>query len=222
VAKLVTLDDVKLHPRTHPYLEKANEHSGRIGLNEHGFRHSGLVSSIAGNILERLEYCEREIELSRIAGYMHDVGNAISRHNHGLTGALLVEGILKDLEMDAGEIATIIGAIGNHEEEHGQPVSNVSAALILADKSDVHRSRVRNTDIAAFDIHDRVNYAVVHSFLNVDASEKTVSLQLTIETEICPVIEYFEIFLSRMLMCRRAAILLDVEFKLVVNGAFLL
>jgi metal-dependent HD superfamily phosphatase/phosphodiesterase len=222
MSRLVTLDDVRRHPLTHPYLEKANEHSGRMGLNEHGFRHCGLVSSIAGNILERLEYSEREVELARIAGYMHDVGNAVSRHDHGLTGALLTERILRDLQMDGSEIATVIGAIGNHEEEHGQPVSNVSAALILADKSDVHRSRVRNEDIATFDIHDRVNYAVVHSFLNVDANEKTVSLQLTIETEICPVIEYFEIFLSRMLMCRRAAILLDVEFKLVVNGAFLL
>lgn len=222
MAEPVTLEDVKKHPLTCAYLEKANEHSGRMGLNEHGFRHCGLVSNIAGNILERLGYGEREVELARIAGYMHDIGNAVSRHDHGLTGALLTEGILRDLGMDGAEIATIIGAIGNHEEEHGQPVSHVSAALILADKSDVHRSRVRNEDVATFDIHDRVNYAVVHSFLDVDPVERTISLQLTIETEICPVIEYFEIFLSRMLMCRRAAILLDTEFKLIVNGASLL
>ena len=148
MGKFVTLVDVKKHPLTHSYLEKANEHLGRMGWTEHGYRHCGLVSNIAGNILVRLGYSERHVELAWIAGYMHYIGNTVSRQDHGLTGALLTEGILRELGMDGGEIATVIGAIGNHEEEHGQPVNNVSAALILADKSDVHRSRVRNQDIA--------------------------------------------------------------------------
>ncbi|QNO16710.1 HD domain-containing protein [Alkalicella caledoniensis] len=193
-----------------------------MGFTEHSYRHKNLVSKIASNVLERLGYSEREVELAAIAGYLHDIGNVISRYNHGQTGAMLAYDILKDLGMDPGEIATVISAIGNHEEQYGESVNNVSAALILADKSDVHRSRVRNPDVSTFDIHDRVNYGAVHSFLKVDTEERKITLELEIDQSITTVMEYFEIFLSRMVMCRRAAEFLDASFGLVINDAKLL
>lgn len=218
----VVLDDVKQHPAIAVYLEKANEYLGRLGYTEHGQRHVSLVANIGRNVLERLGYPQRLGQLAEIAGYCHDLGNVIGRTHHGAAGAVLVAPILVELGMGPEEVATIIGAIGNHEEEVGQPVSEVAAALILADKSDVHRSRVRNPDVATFDIHDRVNYAATRSFLNVCGSSRTVTLELTIETSICPVMEYFEIFLTRMMMCRRAAQFLDCTFHLEINGGKLL
>ncbi|NMB00197.1 MAG: HD domain-containing protein [Firmicutes bacterium] len=193
-----------------------------MGFTEHGFRHIGLVSSIARNILERLGYDDRLAELAAIAGYVHDLGNCVGRVNHGAAGALLVEPILRDLGMSPEEIALILSAVGNHEEEVGEPVNEVAAALILADKSDVHRTRVRNTDIPTFDIHDRVNYAVIKSFLDVDDEARRITLRITIETENTSIMEYFEIFLERMLMCRRAAAYLGCEFKLMINETLLL
>ncbi|GAV23755.1 HD domain-containing protein [Carboxydothermus pertinax] len=219
---MLTLDRVKKDPMVEAFIKKSNEHLGTLGFTEHGFRHLGLVSSIAKNILDRLGYPEREGELAAIAGYLHDIGNAINRQEHGLTGALLASQILERLGMDYEEIAVVISAIGNHEEQYGQPVNNVAAALILADKSDVHRSRVRNPDPATYDIHDRVNSAVEHSFVWVNEQKRTITLELVINTNICPVMEYFEIFLTRMILCRKAAEFLKCQFELVINGTRLL
>lgn len=219
---MVTLDDVKEHQITKVFIKQGDIHLGTMGFSEHSFRHKNLVSKIAGNVLERLEFEEREVELAKIAGYLHDIGNVVSRYNHGQSGAMIAYDILRDLKMDPTEIATIIGAIGNHEEQYGESVNNVAAALILADKSDVHRSRVRNTDLATFDIHDRVNYGAIHSFLNVEPDGRKITLEIEIDQEITTMMEYFEIFLSRMVMCRRAAEFLKASFGLVINDAKLL
>lgn len=218
----VTVDVVREDPRVAGFIAGADRHLAAIGFTEHGERHCSLVSRIAFNVMKRLGYDRREAELAAVAGYTHDVGNVVAREGHAQAGATLMAPILHDLGMPPEEVATIIGAIGNHEETHGHPVNHVSAALILADKSDVHRTRVRNRDLAAFDIHDRVNYAVVRSFLNVDGTARTITLDLTIEREVTSVLEYFEIFLDRMVMSRRAAEYLDCRFHLVINGATLL
>lgn len=181
-----------------------------------------MVSSIARQILLRLGYAERRAELAAIAGYVHDLGNCVGRVNHGYAGALLVEPVLRELGMPPEEVALVLSAVGNHEEEVGEPVNEVAAALILADKSDVHRTRVRNRELATFDIHDRVNYAVNKSFLNVDEQQRLITLNITIETEYTPIMDYFEIFLDRMLMCRRAAAYLGCQFKLKINDVLLL
>jgi metal-dependent HD superfamily phosphatase/phosphodiesterase len=217
-----TVDDVKRDAEVEAFLTKANEYTGVIGYTEHGPRHANLTASIAYNVLRRLGAEERVAQLAAIAAYLHDIGNLVSRANHEHTGALLADGILRRLGMGPDERAVVMGAIGNHEERHGEAVSPVGAAVILADKSDVHRTRVRNPDPTAFDIHDRVNYAVEHSFLRVDEKSKTVTLELTIDTTISQVMEYFEIFLDRMLMCRRAAAFLGCGFKLQINGVKLL
>jgi len=219
---MVTLEMVKADHEVQIYLNKAHEHLGAIGYTEHGARHAELVSRISHNILTHLEYPERQAELAAIAGYLHDLGNVVSRHNHGQTGAMIALSILKRLGMPPEEIAEVLAAIGNHEEEYGQPVNILSAALILADKSDVHRSRVRNPDLATFDIHDRVNYAAERSFLRVNGAQKTITLELKIDTSISPVMDYFEIFLTRMVMCRRAATYLGCNFELTINETRLL
>lgn len=219
--KQVTLADLKKDPLVQGYIEGGNRHLGAIGYTEHGLRHVGLVAHIASNLLEKLEHPARECELAAIAGYLHDIGNAVNRVGHAHTGAVLAAGILERHGMPPEEIATIIGAIGNHDEGDGHPVNPVSAALILADKSDVHRSRVRNPDLSTFDIHDRVNYAVEHSFLRVH-SQNHIALELTIDTEICPVMDYFEIFMARMLLSRKAAEFLNARFELVINEVKLL
>ncbi|MCR4401775.1 MAG: HD domain-containing protein [Firmicutes bacterium] len=218
----LVLDDVRRIPEVRVFVEKADEHLAAIGLTEHGTRHASLVSQIARNILERLGHSEREAELAAIAGFMHDIGNMAGRDHHGAVGAALATMILLKVEMDPSEVAQVAGAIGNHEEQVGQAVNNVAAALILADKSDVHRSRVRNVDPATFEIHDRVNYAVLRSFLRVDAQARNVTLELEIDMELSPVMDYFEIFLARMVMCRRAAQFLNCRFRLEINGAKLL
>jgi hypothetical protein len=218
----VTIEDLKKDPEVDAYVTKANEYTGAIGYTEHGARHANLTANIAYNTLKRLAHQERDAQLAAMAAYLHDIGNMVSRINHEHTGAVLANVILQRLGMDAVERGIVMGAIGNHEEKGGEPVSPVGAAVILADKSDVHRSRVRNPDPTTFDIHDRVNYAVEHSFLRVDEKSKTISLELTIDTKLSQVMEYFEIFLSRMVMCRRAAQFLACEFKLQINGAKLL
>lgn len=220
---LVTLEKVSEDPEVRTYIEKGNECLGAIGYTEHGQRHALLVARIAHNVLTRLGFPEREAELGAIAGYLHDIGNMISRQGHGQTGALMAWRILERMGMPPAEIATVVSAIGSHDpEEMGDPVSNVSAAVILGDKSDVHRSRVRNPEMSTFDIHDRVNYAVEKSFLRVDEKRKTISLELTIDTKISPVMDYFEIFLVRMVMCRRAALFLGCQFELSINDVRLL
>jgi metal-dependent HD superfamily phosphatase/phosphodiesterase len=218
----VTLEDVKRDPEVDAYITKANEYTGVIGYTEHGLRHATLTANITINVLRRLGFDDRTVQLAAIAAYLHDIGNLVSRVNHEHTGAMLADRILGRLGMPPLERAVVMGAIGNHEERHGEAVSAIGAAVILADKSDVHRTRVRNPDPAAFDIHDRVNYAVEHSFLRVDEKIKTITLELVIDTAISQVMEYFEIFLDRMLMCRRAAEFLGCGFKLQINGVKLL
>ncbi|WP_334110436.1 HD domain-containing protein [Thermodesulfitimonas autotrophica] len=219
---MISPSDVKKNPVVETFIRYGNQFLGAMGYTEHGFRHVNLVATIARNILERLNFPPREAELAAIAGYLHDIGNVVSRNNHGISGAVIAYRILTDMGMPPDEVALVISAIANHEEEYGHPVSNVAAALILADKSDVHRSRVRNPDLSSFDIHDRVNYAVEHSFLWVKEERRVITLDLTIDIEICPVMEYFEIFLTRMALCRRAANFLKADFELMINGAKLL
>ena len=216
------LEDVKNDKEVNVLVDNTERQLTELGYTEHGRRHIGIVSEIAGNILEELGYSEREIELARIAGYLHDIGNSINRMDHAHTGAILAYDILKRLGMPLEDAAEIMMAIGNHDENSGTAVSTVSAALILADKSDVHRSRVRNENLSRFDIHDRVNYAVEEAKVEVDTENKKIYLKLKSDTEICPVIKYFEIFLDRMLMCKKAASYLDVWFHLEINGAVLL
>lgn len=219
--KRVTLTDLKADPIVQGLIEGGNRHLGAIGFTEHGLRHVGLVSNIASNILEKLGHTERECELAAVAGYLHDIGNAVNRISHAQTGAVMAASILERHGMAPDEIAIVIGAIGNHDESDGNPVNTVSAALILADKSDVHRSRVRNSDLAKFDIHDRVNYAVKHSFLRVYPQDR-IALEITIDNDICPVMDYFEIFMARMLLSRKAANFLGSQFELKINDVKLL
>jgi metal-dependent HD superfamily phosphatase/phosphodiesterase len=218
----VTLTDVTSHEGVQTFIALADRNLGAIGYTEHGFRHAGLVARIAYNVLGRLGYDDRMMELGAIAGYLHDMGNFVSRTMHSQTGAAITYDILRDLKMTYAEIGVVLAAIGNHEEEFGNPVNPVSAALVVADKSDVHRTRVRIKDPSVFDIHDRVNHAVESSFLRVDSEARSLTLELKIDTSLADVMEYFEIFLSRMVMCRRAAEYLDCRFKIDINGNQLL
>jgi len=219
---MVTLEQVKKNDQIRAYIKRADDNLAVIGYTEHGTRHCGLVAKRAYNLLRELDLPEREAELSAIASYLHDIGNVISRKNHPYTGAVLAHTLLQDMGMDIDEITQIVAAIGNHDDDGWEPVSNVAAGLIIADKSDVHRSRVRNPDMIRFDIHDRVNYAVDKSILEVSKEMKTITLTLTIDQKISSVMEYFEIFLNRMLYCKRAANFMKTQFKLVVNGNRLL
>jgi len=214
----VTLEDVQADPQLSSFIASADRVMDAIGFTEHGFRHANLVARISYQVLHRLGFTEREAELARVAGYLHDVGNMLTREVHAQTGGLLVYQALRE-RTEAADLAAIVAAVANHEEDDGFAVSPVSAAVILADKSDVHRSRVRRSGQIAFDIHDRVNHAVEQSFLRVDSDARTVTLELTIDTGISQVMEYFEIFLGRMQMCRHAAERLDARFRLVINGA---
>ncbi|MDH7578968.1 MAG: HD domain-containing protein [Bacillota bacterium] len=219
---MVTLDDVKKDVYVDSLIRVGNENLGVIGFTEHGFRHLNLVANIAYNVMKRLGYPQREAQLASIAGYLHDIGNVVNRNGHHWSGAVLAYFILDRLGMEPDEISTIVAAIGNHDEQTGQPVSNVAAALILADKSDVHRTRVRNPERTSFDIHDRVNFAVERSFLRVEEEKRTIVLELEIDSRLSPVMDYFEIFLTRMIMCRRAANFLGCRFGLQINGNKLL
>ena len=219
--KLVSIKDVKTNPKVKMLIDGANEVMKAMGYTEHGHRHVGVVSSITRYILENLGTSPRDIELGQIAGYLHDIGNVINRVGHPLHGAAISFTLLNEMGMDAGEIAPILGAIGNHEESAGMPISTMSAALIIADKSDVHFSRVQNPVVETYDIHDRVNAAVQKSRVEMDNDARTIQLSLEIDTTIASVMEYFEIFLSRMIMCRRSAELFGYDFKLNVNGTLL-
>ena len=218
-----TLDTIKADPRVKTYIRSANQQTGAIGYTEHGERHANTSADGARFILKSLGHDARRCEVAAVAAYLHDIGNVITRESHGQTGALLSEAILVDNGFELEEVATIMGAIANHEEsEGGLPVSAVSAAVIIADKSDVHRSRVRNPKTTSFDIHDRVNYAATSAEVKVSRKEKLLTLELTIDTEVAPLMEYFEIFLSRMMLSRRAAEFLHCSFALVINGTRLL
>jgi metal-dependent HD superfamily phosphatase/phosphodiesterase len=222
VWRRVTIADITSSPDVRAMIEVADEYLGAIGYTEHGFRHANLVSHIAGNIMKRLGYDERLVELAEIAGFMHDIGNCIGRDHHGVSSAILAREILRGMDMDPVETIHVMNALGNHEEEFGTPANPIGAATIIADKSDVHHTRVRNIDPATYDIHDRVNSGARRSFLRVDADARTLTLELDIDTDTSQVMEYFEIFMSRMQMCRAAARELDATFHLQVNGNKLL
>lgn len=209
---------IKNDPEVLALLARGNQDLGVLGFTDHSQAHTGLVADRAANILQRLGYDEHMQELARIAGFMHDIGNAVNRSRHGEYGAILAYDILKKHDISLEDRVLITSAIGNHDESTGGAKDAVSAALILADKSDVRRNRVRTTDRAEFDIHDRVNYAVTGSALRVDPEEKVISLNLQVDEKICSMYEYFDIFLGRMMMCRGAAEMLGCQFRLSVNG----
>lgn len=221
----VAFETVRDDPEVREMISAANRNLGVLGFTEHGFRHVGLVANIARNIMDRLGYDDRHQELAAIAGYTHDIGNVISRHGHASTGAILAHQILNRLGMDPADVIVVMSAIGSHGDDAGrlgEPVHPVSAALILADKSDVHRTRVRNNEMASFDDHDQMNYATTSSFLRVDEESKTITLELEIDTKMASVMKYFELFLPRMQMCRRAADLLDQTFRITINNVAVL
>ncbi len=215
---MVNFKQVSKEPEVIAMIAEADRQLEVLGFTEHGFRHARLVAKNSRRILSELGYDERIAELSAIAGYLHDIGNVVNRKGHERTSALLAREVLVRLGMGYSEAAQIMTAIGNHHEDGGNPVSEIAAALILADKADVHRSRVRNPALIKFDIHDRVNYAVRRSTLTVESSSRRIMFDLSVDTAIAPVMEYFEIFLSRMLISRRAADFLNCRFELVING----
>lgn len=219
---MITLKDIKENQELDSLIRGAQKQLNAIGYTEHGHRHISIVSKRAGDILEKLGYPERTVELARIAGYMHDIGNCVNRVDHAHSGAIMAYNILKEMEIPVDERTEIMMAIGNHDENTGTAISDISAALILADKSDVHRDRVVNKNLSTFDIHDRVNYAVTNAELEIDEKERKIILNLTIDTNICPVLDYFEIFMQRTMMSKYAAKYLKVWFELVINGTKLL
>ena len=215
----MTYEQIKSHPEVNALLERGNYNLGVMGFTDHSMAHCALVAERAAYILKMLGYSDHEQELAKIAGCMHDIGNAINRKNHAEYGALLANDILKEMGAATEDRMTIIAAIGNHDESTGGAKDPVSAALILADKSDVRQNRVRTQEREKFDIHDRVNYAVTGHSLKVDAQEKKIALNLQIDESICTMYEYFDIFLGRMMMCREAAQMLGAKFRLTVNGS---
>ena len=219
---MVTLEDIKNNKEIEALIQGAKKQLTELGYTEHGHRHISIVSKRAGDILEKLEYPARTVELAKIAGYLHDIGNCVNRVDHAHSGAILAYQILKDMGMKEEERTEIIMAIGNHDENTGTAISDISAAIILADKSDVHRDRVCNKNLSTFDMHDRVNYAVTNSNLSLDAKNRKITLELTIDNKICPVLNYFEIFMDRTMMSKYAAKYLDIWFELIINGTKLL
>lgn len=217
----IRYEDVIKDEAVKTYIQKADETLTALGYTEHSFGHVTKVARLASDILLTLGYSEREAELAAIAGYLHDIGNVINRVDHAQSGAVMAFRILDRMGADPEDIATIITAIGNHDESTAYPVNSIAAALILADKTDVRYTRVRNQDLASYDIHDRVNYSVKKSEVIIEKGSH-IELQLTIETKMCSVMDYFEIFLNRMILCRKAAEKLGVEFRLVINGQALL
>lgn len=215
---MITYEDIKNSNAIRTYITRADESLRELGYTEHSFAHVMKVADSAAYILKTLGYSEREVDLARIAGFLHDIGNLVNRVDHSQSGAIMAFRILDNLQMDPSELAEVVTAIGNHDEGTGVAVNAVSAALILADKTDVRRSRVRNSDATKFDIHDRVNYSVEDSKLEIDTEKKQIRLTLKIDTAISSVMDYFEIFLGRMVMCRNAAEKLSLSFKLVING----
>ena len=214
---MVTYEQIKNDEAVRAYIKKADESLIALGYTEHSFAHVTMVSESAAYILETLGYSEREVELVRIAGFLHDIGNLVNREEHSQSGAVMAFRILDKMGMDPLEIATVVTAIGNHDEGNGVAVNAVAAALILADKSDVRRTRVRNSDMSSFDIHDRVNWSVEKSELKINTEKTLIKLKLQIDTRISSLVDYFEIFLERMLLCRKAAEKLGLSFKLIIN-----
>ena len=219
---MLTYEEVTKSDAIKTYIIRADESLAALGYTEHSFSHVIHVARMAGYILKTMGYDDRTIELAKIAGYLHDIGNLVNRKDHSQSGAVMAWSILNDLGCDPGEVATIVTAIGNHDEGTGVPVNAVAAALILADKADVRWTRVRNQDISTFDIHDRVNYSVKNSELIINEEKTAITLNLTVDTAFCAVMDYFEIFLGRMVMCRKAAERLALTFKLVINNQQLL
>ena len=215
---MITFKQIKNDTTIRTYVQSADASLAALGFTEHSFAHVTHVAEMAGNILSELGYDERTVEITKIAGFLHDIGNLVNRVDHSQSGAIMAFRILDNLGMDPDEIATIVTAIGNHDEGTGVPINPISAALILGDKSDVRRSRVRNHDISTFDIHDRVNYSVTSSELKISEDKKEIALELAIDTEYSSVTDYFEIFLARMLLCRKAAEILGMKFRLIING----
>ena len=222
MSSIVTYKYIRQNPDIMEYIRRADHALEVQGYTEHSFAHVELVAQNAGMILTELGYDERTVELARIAGMLHDIGNVINRIDHAQSGAVMAFRLLDNMSMPAAEICSVISAIGNHDESTAQPVDAISAALIIADKTDVRRSRVRNNDFLTFDNHDRVNFAVKKSSLYFNENKTAIILDLEIDTEISPVIEYFEIFLNRMLLCKRACSYLGLQFKMIVNGSSLL
>ena len=218
----VTFDEVRSAPEIRTYITQADASLIALGFTEHSFAHVGRCAKVAGDLLADLGYDARSVELCRIAAFMHDIGNVVNRHDHAISGATMAFRILDKMGMDPADVAAVITAIGYHDDKTAFPVNAIAAALLLADKTDVRRSRVRNRDTISFDIHDRVNYAVEKSDLTLDTAAKTVTLTLSINTEVCAVMDYFEIFLDRMLLCRKAAEFFGLTFKLDINGLTLL
>lgn len=220
--KVITLADIKALPEMQVYIQKEDDSLRSIGYTEHCFEHVAIVSDRASSILKMLDYPERTIELARIAGYMHDIGNIVNRNDHAHSGAIMAFYILRDLGMPPEEIADVVCAIGNHDEGTGLPINPIAAAIIIGDKTDVRSNRVRMPLLRENDIHDRVNGAVEKAMFLLDHDLRTVTLSLTIDTDQCPVLEYFQIFLGRMKMCQRAAAYLQCQFKLVINEGLML
>ena len=219
---MMTLEDIKNNKEIEELILSSQKQLNVLGYTEHSMRHISIVSNRAGKILETLDYPKERIELAKIAGYMHDIGNCVNRVDHAHSGAILAYQILKEIGMNVQDRTEIMMAIGNHDEQTGTAVSDISAALILADKSDVHRDRVVNTNMSTFDKHDKVNYAVTNADFIIDKEKRKVTLDLTIDTEICPVLDYFEIFMDRTMMSKYAAKYLNIWFELIINGTKLL
>ena len=214
---MITFEQIKKNESIRTYISKADESLEALGYTEHSFAHVTKVAENAAAVLQALDYTERETELARIAGYLHDIGNLVNRVEHSQSGAVMAFRILDNLDMPADELSTIVTAIGNHDEGTGVAVNAISAALILADKSDVRRTRVRNPDFNTFDIHDRVNYSVTESSIKIDKENRKAVLKITIDTTISSVMDYFEIFLGRMKLCENAARTLGLGFELYIN-----
>ena len=219
---MITFSDIKNDERIKTFIARADASLLALGYTEHSFAHVGMVSSNAAYILEMLGYSEHEVELVRIASYLHDIGNLVNRADHSQSGAIMAFRILEEMDMDAEDLALIVTAIGNPDEGTGVPVNAIAAALIIADKSDVRRSRVRNRNRETFDIHDRVNYSVTESGIAIDDAKTVLTLRLTIDTQYCSIMDFFEIFLARMKLCCKAAERLGLRFELVINGQKLL
>ena len=220
--RTVTFEEIWKSEEVNAYIKNGNDNLGVIGFTEHGLAHAKRSSDVARQILQSLGYDARTCELAAIAGYMHDIGNVVNRSDHAQSGALMAFTILNKLQMDPAEIALVVAAIGNHDEGTAAAVNPIAAALNLSDKSDVRRSRVRDKGTVAADIHDRVNYAVERSAMEIDPENRTAVLNIVIDTTICPVMEYFEIFLTRMVLCRQAAQFLNLQFELIINDTRLL
>lgn len=219
---MITYEEIKSNEAVRTYINRADESLTALGYTEHSFAHVTLVSETAGMILTKLGYDSHTVETAKIAAFLHDIGNLVNRSEHSQSGAVMAFRILDNLGMAPEDIATVVTAIGNHDEGTGMPVNAVSAALILADKADVRRSRVRNQDIATFDIHDRVNYSVEYSSLTIDTEESEARLEIKLDTKYCSIMDYFEIFMTRMIFCRKAAESLGLKFHLVINGQALI